>query len=147
MNLILTTGLAIQLAKLSGFSPIISTASKHNETYLKSIGATHVLDRNEPLSNAVKEVTSAPIKFIFDAVALSDTQNAAYEVLAPGGILVHVLPLDIDKSKISGGKVTTMAASDVQAEAQRTAGIALYKNLAALLEAGEIKVSGILRCM
>ncbi len=32
---------AIQWARLSGFSPIVATASLSNETFLKSIGATH----------------------------------------------------------------------------------------------------------
>ena len=53
----------IQFAKLSGFSPIITTASKHNETYLKSLGATHVIDRSIPLSElpqAVKAITDKP---------------------------------------------------------------------------------------
>ncbi|HEV7737525.1 MAG TPA: hypothetical protein VGO47_09170, partial [Chlamydiales bacterium] len=36
---------AIQLAKLSGFSPIATTASTHHTDYLKSLGATHVIDR------------------------------------------------------------------------------------------------------
>jgi NADPH:quinone reductase-like Zn-dependent oxidoreductase len=36
---------AIQLAKLSGFSPIITTSSKKHTDFLKSLGATHVVDR------------------------------------------------------------------------------------------------------
>ncbi|EKM48207.1 uncharacterized protein PHACADRAFT_77921, partial [Phanerochaete carnosa HHB-10118-sp] len=41
---------AIQFAKLSGFSLIITTGSLHNEAYLKSLGVTHVIDRTAPLS-------------------------------------------------------------------------------------------------
>ena len=37
---------AIQLAKLSGFSPIIVTASLHHAEHLEALGATHVIDRN-----------------------------------------------------------------------------------------------------
>ena len=40
--------LAIQLAKLSGVSPIIITASLKSAELLKSYGATHVLDRSLP---------------------------------------------------------------------------------------------------
>ncbi|KAJ3535225.1 hypothetical protein NMY22_g6580 [Coprinellus aureogranulatus] len=36
----------IQLARLSGFTYIIATASLHNRDYLKSLGATHVIDRH-----------------------------------------------------------------------------------------------------
>ncbi|KAF8510033.1 hypothetical protein JB92DRAFT_2728841 [Gautieria morchelliformis] len=36
---------AIQLARLSGFSPIVVTASLHNSDLAKSLGATHLIDR------------------------------------------------------------------------------------------------------
>ena len=36
--------IVIQLARLSGFSPIIVTASLSNEEYLKGLGATHVIN-------------------------------------------------------------------------------------------------------
>ena len=131
----------IQFSKLSGFSPIITTASKGNEAYLKSLGATHVIDRNVALSSAVKEITSEPIKFICDAVSLEDTQLAAYETLAPGGVLILVFPLALDKSKLSNEKVVTMVVSDYGSEGKRKVAVALFNNLPALLEAGEIKVS------
>ncbi|KAG6372052.1 chaperonin 10-like protein [Boletus reticuloceps] len=54
---------AIQLAKLSGFSPIITTASLHNEDLLLSLGATHILDRKLPnaaLIKRVRELVVAP---------------------------------------------------------------------------------------
>ena len=37
---------AIQCAKLSGFNPIITTASLHNEPLLLSLGATRVVERS-----------------------------------------------------------------------------------------------------
>ena len=36
---------------MSGFSPIITTASPGNAPYLTSLGATHVLDRHAPLEH------------------------------------------------------------------------------------------------
>ena len=51
----------IQLAKLSGFSPIITTASLKNTDFLKSLGATHVIDRNADLPSSVKAITSDSI--------------------------------------------------------------------------------------
>ncbi|KAH9919388.1 chaperonin 10-like protein [Fomitopsis serialis] len=62
----------IQLTKLAGFGPIITTASLRNAGYLKGLGATHILDRNLPdagLIAEVKKITSAPIKVVFDAVS------------------------------------------------------------------------------
>jgi len=83
---------AIQLAKLSGFSPIITTASLKHAEQLKSIGATHVIDRNISASNLVSEVTgitkNVPIKYAVDAVSLPDTQQSAYDLLGKGGKLI-----------------------------------------------------------
>ena len=67
---------ALQLAKLSGFSPIITTASlKHVET-LKSLGATHVIDRNVSGSALASEISvitqNAPIKYVVDSISLAN---------------------------------------------------------------------------
>ncbi len=134
----------IQVAKLSGFSPIITTASAHNEAYLKSLGATHVLDRNaiplSSLSSAVKEIIQEPIKLVYDAISDADTQNTSYAILAPGGKIVLVLPVAIDESKRTEDKEIVNVFGNVHVPAQRAVGVSLYKHLTTLLEAGDIKV-------
>ncbi|KAH7921869.1 GroES-like protein [Leucogyrophana mollusca] len=89
----------IQFARLSGFSPIITTASPHNKAHLKSLGATHVIDRNLPfsaISREISKVTAAHIKLVYDAVSHEDTQQGGYDLLAPGGHIVITLPSTID---------------------------------------------------
>lgn len=84
---------AIQLARLSGFSPIITTASLHNAELLSSLGATHVLDRKlstTALKDAIAEITSTPITLVFDAISLPDTQQTGHDVLTAGGTLIIV---------------------------------------------------------
>lgn len=135
---------AIQLLKLSGFSHIITTASLSNEAYIKSLGATHVIDRKLPLSELsqkVKEITSTPITVAYDAISGAETQAAAYEHLAPGGGLVLVLANAIDKSKITPDKYVTHVFGSVQHPFWRDTGVSLYSKLTQLLESGEIKVS------
>ena len=87
---------AIQLAKLSGFSPIITTASLRHAEYVKSIGATHVIDRSISASTLASEISvitqNAPIKYAVDSISLPDTQQTAYDLLAQGGKLVIFLP-------------------------------------------------------
>ncbi|KAL0577175.1 hypothetical protein V5O48_004814 [Marasmius crinis-equi] len=89
---------AIQLLRYLNFSPIITYASGHHTTYLKSLGATHVVDRKSvELSNLpaeIRKITQTPVKTIYDAVGLADTQQAAYASLADdeGATLVLVLP-------------------------------------------------------
>lgn len=91
--------LVIQLAKLSGFSPIITTASLKHTDFLKSLGATHVFDRNlgsTELTAEVTKVTTTPIQYVFDAISLPSTQKIGIDILAPGGKLALVLQLAVD---------------------------------------------------
>lgn len=134
----------IQFAKLSGFSPIITVASKSNEAHLKSLGATHVIDRTLPFSElpgAVKQLTKEPIKTVFDAVASADTQHAAYEALSSGGTAAFVLNPVIDKSKLSSDKFIVNIFGNVHVPSQREIGLQVYNQLTELLAAGNIKVS------
>ncbi|KAG5643970.1 hypothetical protein DXG03_009321 [Asterophora parasitica] len=132
---------AIQLAKLSGFSPIITTASlKHNE-YLKSLGATHVLNRDLPhkeLASEVSTITSTPIKLVYDAVSLPDTQQSAYSLLADGGDLVLVLREVIEPVE---GKRIINAFGVFTLPHSRELGVQLYGKLTELLEEGSIKAN------
>lgn len=84
---------AIQLARLSGFSPIITTASSHNTELLSSLGATHVLDRKlstTTLKDAIANITSTSIMLAFDAISLPDTQQTAHDIVATGGTIITV---------------------------------------------------------
>ncbi|KAH7903809.1 chaperonin 10-like protein [Hygrophoropsis aurantiaca] len=98
----------IQFARLSGFSPIITTASPHNAALLKSLGATHVLDRNlsfSSISGEIAKITSTPIKLVYDSVSLADTQQGGYDILAPGGHIVLVLGSSIKTQEGDGKKI------------------------------------------
>ena len=135
---------AIQLAKLSGFSPIIVTASLHHAEYLKALGATHVIDRNvsgAALASEVNTITqAAPIKYVVDSISSADTQQSGYDLLASGGNLVIFMPLAIkatndDKDIIH---VLGLVAHPANAELLETL---YHDNLEQLLKEGHIKVS------
>ncbi|EMD31500.1 hypothetical protein CERSUDRAFT_162941 [Gelatoporia subvermispora B] len=133
----------IQLAKLAGFSSIITTASLKNTELLQSFGATHVLDRNLSEAALVAEVAKiAPVvEVVYDAISLASTQNPAYDIVAPGGTLVLVLPDQIDAAKKSAapGKQIVNVFGNVNAPDRRKTGQTLYSKLTALLEEGAIK--------
>ena len=139
---------AIQLAKLSGFSPIITTASLKHAEFLKSIGATHVIDRSISASALVSEISSitqhVPIKYAVDSISLPDTQQAAYDLLGQGGKLVIFLPLAVkttqEKDVIS---VTGMLRDPPNIELLETF---YHDNLERLLKEGTIKVSRSRKC-
>ncbi|KAG6874798.1 hypothetical protein C0993_012134, partial [Termitomyces sp. T159_Od127] len=130
---------AIQLAKLSGFSPIITTASLKHTELLKYIGATYVLDRNLPtgtLKAEVKKITDKPIDIVFDAISLSATQQTGHDLLAPGGNLLTVLNLCITKKD----DINHIAAVGLLHLPENKRLLAeLYAKLAKFLEQGKIK--------
>lgn len=69
---------------------------------LLSLGATHVLDRTlsaSALKDHVAHITHAPIPYIFDAVSLEETQQAAFSLLAPGGTLAVVTQPYVEEGK------------------------------------------------
>ncbi|KAH8099583.1 GroES-like protein [Cristinia sonorae] len=130
----------IESAKLSGFSPIIVTTSSRNNDLVKSLEATHTIDRNlsaEEIQSAVKKITSDPINVVYDAISLESTQTVAYDILSPGGTLVNVLAPLIPESKRTEDKKVISAYGSVHAELNRKFGQGLYSSLTGLLESGD----------
>ena len=142
-SLVLIQFLAIQFAKMSGFSPIITTASTRHADYLRSLGATHIIDRGIPLGSLpaeVAKITTEPVLVVYDAISDTATQNAACDVLAPGGKFVVVQPPIVDAAKLVHGKEVVHVMGNVHVPGQTPVGVSLYGRLTALLEAGDIKV-------
>jgi len=107
---------AIQLARLSGFYPIIATASPSNEHLVKSYGATHFFDRHlssNQLKAVISKVTDSPIGVVYDAISLPDTQQIGWELLAENGTLILTLPAEVKEDEGKGRKaIPTFAAPD-----------------------------------
>ncbi|KAG8781432.1 hypothetical protein FRC12_021907 [Ceratobasidium sp. 428] len=102
--------LGIQLARIAGFSPIVTTASSQHAEYLKSLGATHVFDRDVDLKT-LQEAFAGPVSLAFDSISIPSTQKLAIKALttapaAPDAHLAVVLPLDPALQKEVEGKVT-----------------------------------------
>ena len=137
---------AIQLAKMSKFSPIIATASLHNEGLLKSLGATHVLDRRlapEAILAELQKITGgAPIEYVYDAISLPDTEPLAYDALAPGGALLLVLPDQIpaEKKKEGDNKKIVNVFGVVHLPENWQVAVEQYKRLPEWLRTGAIVV-------
>lgn len=137
---------AIQLAKLNKFSPIIATASLHNEALLKSLGATHVLDRSlapDAILSEIQKITGGtPIEYVYDAISLADTQSVAYQALAPGGVLLLVLPAAIpeDLKAAADGKKIVNVFGNVHPPQNRKIGVEVYSRLTEWLKNGVLVV-------
>ncbi|KAK1230181.1 hypothetical protein PQX77_006727 [Marasmius sp. AFHP31] len=91
----------IQLLRWSGFSPIITYASAKHASHLKSLGATHVIDRTtvelKDLPTEVKKITQTPLKIVFDSVSAPETQAAGYACVADEGTLVVITPPSVQQ--------------------------------------------------
>lgn len=91
--------------KISGFSPVITTASTKHSELLKSLGATHVLDRKLSsvlLSERINEITGGkPIAFVYDSISSSETVQAGLNILSTGGQLASVngMPAEVEVPK------------------------------------------------
>lgn len=128
---------AIQSARLSGFDPIITTSSLKHEEFLKTLGATHVIDRSSnDITSLIKEILpDGTTGIIYDAISLVDTQKVALEISNPDSKILLTLPkvesIDFGNRTVSNvfGNVHT----------QRKLGVSLYAALPHLLQDGSIK--------
>lgn len=136
-----TVYLAIQLAKISGFSPIIATASPRNNEFLKALGATHIIDRSLPLSSLaanVSAITKESLSIIYDTVGYPDTQNASYDILAPGGTFLTILSPAV--KNVVPEKEIIAPYGTPHLPSHKEFGIELWQQIYTLLESGEFKV-------
>lgn len=134
--------LVIQLAKLSGFSPIITTSSLKHTERLKSLGANHVIDRYLPLpalKQAVMKITGSRIHMMYDCISTAETQEAAWSLLAPGGKLVVTQPSLISKDSYDSRQVVPVDGSPQSDENWET-GKRLWAHLERWVEEGHIRV-------
>ncbi|EIW80792.1 GroES-like protein [Coniophora puteana RWD-64-598 SS2] len=135
---------AIQLARLSGFSLILTTASAKHSSHLQSLGATHILDRSlsaPQLRVEVEKVTGGKaLNVAYDAVGDAATQQAAFDALAPGGQLATVLPSNIaeDKAKAEEKEVVFVI-GNIDGDYNQELVSGLMKVLSGLFESGELK--------
>ena len=91
----------------------------------------------------MQAITREPVRVVFDILSVPETQAVAYEaVLAPGGFLINSPGPAIEASKLSPEKTVVTVFADVRMPSQRDFGVVLYRNLTALVAAGEIKVRG-----
>ncbi|KAJ7615997.1 hypothetical protein FB45DRAFT_1035163 [Roridomyces roridus] len=74
---------SLQLARLSGFSTIITTASLKHSDSLKSLGATHIIDRTLTDAAVVEAISAlAPgLSIVFDAISTPETISLGFAVL------------------------------------------------------------------
>ncbi|KAJ7661430.1 chaperonin 10-like protein [Mycena polygramma] len=138
---------ALQLARLSGFFPIITTASLKNESHLKSLGATHIIDRSLPDTEVVKAVAAlAPTLFVvFDTISTKDTLALGLAILKETKkysqgkkTLLQIIPTPMPEAASEGVDVYMGWASSAWPQ-NNALSRELYSQLEGLLADGTIK--------
>ncbi|RXW12749.1 hypothetical protein EST38_g13104 [Candolleomyces aberdarensis] len=135
---------AIQLAKLSGFSPIITTSSPKHKEWLLSLGATDIIDRSLPLDStkeAIGKITDKPILTVIDTISSEETQNVGLDLLAPSGqlgLVLYAIEGLVAKAEAQGKfVVSVMGMKKLPHLAELLRGF--YGNISKLLEHDDIK--------
>jgi NADPH:quinone reductase-like Zn-dependent oxidoreductase len=109
---------AVQLASHAG-ATVIATASAHDEAYVKSIGASRVIDYRE---YQFEKVLQEKVDVVFDLIG-GDTQTRSFLVLKEGGHLVSAIqpvsPEEGAKHGVSGAMMRLAPSGDVLARIAR----------------------------
>jgi len=130
----------LQLAKIAGFSTIITTASRKHTDHLKSLGATYVIDRyasSEAVSEEVSELTGGDgVKYVFDAVSIPETQQLGYDLLSANGEIALLLSDEI-KNKVGGKKIHSVQGVASLPKNRELADL-FYEKIGSLVQQGEI---------
>ncbi|KAK1215687.1 hypothetical protein PQX77_021692 [Marasmius sp. AFHP31] len=132
---------AIQLlSKVLGFTTVIAYASATQTDHLKSLGATHVLDRHSvpvnDLSSAINEITHAPLKFVFDAHGGDEARQVGFSLLGEGGRVCCVNSRLAEKKE--NGKREFGVLGIVHLPSHRAAGVEVMRKLEKWVEEGVI---------
>ena len=130
-------------AQALGLQPHHHHRILRNAAFLKTVGATHVLDRNlsqDTLQAEIRKITDKPITTIYDAAGTPETQVLGYDLLASGGTLASVQPSPIPPEKLVPDKKAFFMFGDLGLPQNRKLGASLYSKLTELLAEGALKV-------
>ncbi|QRW25438.1 Zinc-binding dehydrogenase [Rhizoctonia solani] len=117
---------AIQFARIAGFSTIATTASSQHTEFLKSLGATHVFDRDTD-ATTIRSAFPSPLGLAFDAISANATQLLAFDLLA-------------NPSPVSGAHLTIIAVHNVFgfSDKFRDLSVPFWQKLGEWIEGGEL---------
>jgi 3-methylcrotonyl-CoA carboxylase alpha subunit len=107
----------IQLLKYAGYTNVVAVASKKHEQFLKTLGAAHVVDYNNP-SFAEDVITAAggKVELVVDSISLPSTFALIKDVIKAGGRLAYLVPFKSNAGGINGtdGELVQEAPKEIQ---------------------------------
>jgi len=81
----------------------VATASPHHHSYLKSLGATYVVDYSTiDLAEKILLAAGGRIQFAMDCISAEGTLKSISNVASPDGVVAMLLPVTEGSSHIAG---------------------------------------------
>ncbi|KAJ8590517.1 NAD(P)-binding protein [Rhizopogon salebrosus TDB-379] len=97
---------AVQLLALAGYKCVVATASPRHHSYLKSLGATHVVDYNTAdMAEKILLAAGGSIPFAMDCISAEGTLKSISNVVSPDGVVAMLLPVTEGSSHVAGKDV------------------------------------------
>lgn len=94
---------AVQLLKLAGYTNIVAVASKHHEEYLKSLGATNVVDyKGTSFAEDVEKAAGGKVELVMDCISITHTFELIAKVIRPGGSIAWLAPFKAGSGSLAG---------------------------------------------
>ncbi|KAH9918189.1 GroES-like protein [Epithele typhae] len=131
---------AIQVARMAGFAPILTTAAPKHADALRALGATHVLDR------ALAPSSAGGVALAYEAVGDEESQRLAYAALAAHAAagFVSVTPgappeVLAAVAEDGDGKRVARAFSSLEVPQNRAVGREVFARLEGWLRDGTVK--------
>ncbi|KAF7370271.1 PKS-ER domain-containing protein [Mycena sanguinolenta] len=113
-----TTGqYTLQLLHAAGYTNIVATASPRHHAFLRSLGATRVLDYASPtLASDIAQAVGGDgkIALAVDAISADGTIAKIAQVLRPGGAVAFLLPIKVGDTVAVGDAGMRSAIPDEQ---------------------------------
>ncbi|KAF9074243.1 medium-chain dehydrogenase/reductase like protein [Rhodocollybia butyracea] len=135
----LVIGGSASVFKHLGYSTIIAYASGRHTDFLKSIGATHVIDRGETpiekVAETVKKIATTPLKIAYNAIGDADSRTACFDSIVAGG---QVADVNGEVKDAGNGKTVIAIMGTSHFPVNREFGRILWKNLPKLVQDGAI---------
>lgn len=97
---------AVQLLALAGYKRIIATASPRHHSYLKSLGAAHVIDYNaDDMPEKILLAAGRSLQFVLDCISAEGTLKSISSVVSSDGVVAMLLPVTEGSRHVAGKDV------------------------------------------
>lgn len=83
-----------------GYS-VLTTCSQHNAAYVKSLGASHVVDYQAPdCAEQLRLLAKDQLKYVLDTIGVPASSKICAEAMAKGGRIVSFLPVEFPRRDV-----------------------------------------------